>query len=93
MSDISRTWTSTHTKTVVGSGLLAVLAVSLRCTFHSGALDLPEERSLMQEFPPEQLSSSEHTSSSHLCLSTWVQTGLNLLQPPGPNQLLNLLVH
>lgn len=67
--------------------------MSLRCTFHPGALNLPEERSLMEEFPPEQLSSSEHTSSSDLCLSTWVQTGLNLLQPPGPNQLLNLLVH
>lgn len=93
MSDISRTWTSRHKNHVVGFGLLALRAVSLRRTFHSGALHLPEERPLVEEFPPEQLSSSEHPSSPDLCLSPRVQTGLDLLQPPGPNQLLNLLVH
>lgn len=47
----------------------------------------------MEEPPPQQLSSSEHTSSLDLRLSPGVQTGLNLLQPPGPFQLQHLLVY
>lgn len=47
----------------------------------------------MEEPPSQQLSSFEHTSSLDLRLSPGVQTGLNLLQPPGPFQLQHLLVY
>lgn len=47
----------------------------------------------MEEPPPQQLSSSEHTSSLDLCLGSEVHTGLNLLQSPGSVQLQHLLVH
>lgn len=47
----------------------------------------------MEEPPPQQLSSSEHTSSLDLCHGSEVQTGLNLLQSPGSVQLQYFLVH
>lgn len=47
----------------------------------------------MEEPPPQQLSSSEHTSSLDLCLGAEIQTGLNLLQSPGSVQLQYFLVH
>lgn len=79
---------------VVGGANGAVLAgSSAHSTFHSGALNLPEERPLMEELPPEQLSCSEGASASDLRLGSWVEAGLDLLQPPGPVQLQHLLVH
>lgn len=62
-------------------------------TFHPGALDLAEESTLMQELSPQQLSSSEHSSSPDLCLRPRIQTGLDLLQPPAPVKLQDLFVH
>lgn len=100
MSDISRTWTSGDKRSAVVSTFQQHLHSSdsditagTLCTFHPGALDFPEERPLMEELPPQQLSSSEHASSLDLRLSPGVQTGLNLLQPPGPFQLQHLFVY
>lgn len=47
----------------------------------------------MEKSPPQQLSSSEHSSSPDLRLGPGVQTGLDLLQPPSTVQLQHLLVH
>lgn len=47
----------------------------------------------MKEPSPQQLTSSEHSSSLDLCLGPGVQTGMDLLQPPGPVQLQHFVVH
>lgn len=47
----------------------------------------------MEEPPPQQLSSSEYTSSLDLRLGPGIQTGLDLLQSPGSVQLKHFLVH
>ncbi|KAF3838975.1 hypothetical protein F7725_017692 [Dissostichus mawsoni] len=46
------------------------------------ALHLPEEWSLVEQPPPQQLPPSELSSSLNLRLGPGVQTGLDLLQPP-----------
>lgn len=93
MSDIKRTWTSKDKHSAVGQqwvrqGLaVAESHITTRPTFHSGALDLPEERSIMKESPPLQLATSEHASTLYLCLGPMIQTCLDLLQPPASFQL------
>lgn len=62
-------------------------------TFHPRTLNLPEERPFVHEPPPQQLSSSEHSSPLNFRLSSRIQTSLDLLESAGSVQFQNLLIH
>lgn len=47
----------------------------------------------MEEFSPQKFPRPEHSSFLDFCQGPRVQTGLDLLQPPGSVQLEHLLVH